>query len=220
MRRSLQNICLNWLQANSNLPKTVALNLKIYYTFIHKNQPRIETLFFFFFLPDNSFKFHKVIDYRVKKFSLSRDIKWHWDSLFLLKIFKKNCWPKTILDSLHSSTWWWTGEKKVTAWNNLLNDYITKMALGLFGLVEVFQLFYTFWGYLGMSRDYCRRFFFLRIHKTFLFFKISIKLKQLASVWKWISWNLTKFQLSQLIQAIVIYIFCLIDLKFFEVSRR
>ena len=174
MSRSLQNICLNWLQANSNLPKTVALNLKIYYTFIHKNQPRIETLFFFFFfflvITDNSFKFHKVIDYRVKKFSLSRDIKWHWDSLFLLKIFKKNCWPKTILDSLHSSTWWWTGEKKVMAWINLLNDYITKMALGLFGLVEVFQLFYTFWGYLGMSRDYGQRnIFFKEYIKLFCF---------------------------------------------------
>ena len=125
-----------------------------------KNWDSFFLFFFFLVITDNSFKFHKVIDYRVKKFSLSRDIKWHWDSLFLLKIFKKNCWPKTILDSLHSSTWWWTGEKKVTAWNNLLNDYITKMALGLFGLVEVFQLFYTFWGYLGMSRDYGRRIFF------------------------------------------------------------
>ena len=37
-----------------------------------------------------------------------------------------------------------------------------------------------------------------------------------------ISWNLTKFQLSQLIQTILIFIFsirCLIELKFCEVSR-
>ena len=49
------------------------------------------------------------------------------------------------------------------------------------------------------------------------------KLTLLLSVWNWISWNLTKFQLIQLIQTIVIFIFsmgCLIELKLCEVSRN
>ena len=44
-------------------------------------------------------------------------------------------------------------------------------------------------------------------------------LKLLASLWNWISWNLTKLQLIQLIRTIVIFNFsisCLIELKFGE----
>ena len=56
-----------------------------------------------------------------------------------------------------------------------------------------------------------------------MFFKIESWNLFSASVWKRISWNLTKFQLIQLIQTIVIFIFsigCLIELKFCEVSRN
>ena len=58
-------------------------------------------------------------------------------------------------------------------------------------------------------------------NKTFLFFKIESWNFQHA-VWNSISWNLTKFQLIQLIQTIFISIFsipCLIELKFWEISR-
>jgi hypothetical protein len=69
-----------------------------------------------------------------------------------------------------------------------------------------------FWDYLGTAKK-----FFLGI---FFFVFQYRKLKLSASVWKWILWNLTKFQL---IQTIVTYIFslcCLIELKFCEVSRN
>ena len=49
-------------------------------------------------------------------------------------------------------------------------------------------------------RSYCFR------NKTFLFFK-DRKLKLSVSVWNWISWNLTKFQLIQIIQAISYFYF-------------
>ena len=48
-------------------------------------------------------------------------------------------------------------------------------------------------------------------------------MEQSLSAWNWISWNLTKFQLIQFIQTIVIFIFsigCLIELKFCKVSRN
>ena len=47
-------------------------------------------------------------------------------------------------------------------------------------------------------------------------------LKLSASVWNKISWHLTKFQLIQLIQTIVIFIFsigCLIEVKFCKISE-
>ena len=66
----------------------------------------------------------------------------------------------------------------------------------------------------------------LRLYFFFFGIKLFVfqdrKLKLSASVQKWISWNLTKFQLIQLIQTNVIYIFSLcylIALKFCEVSR-
>ena len=49
------------------------------------------------------------------------------------------------------------------------------------------------------------------------------KLKLLIPVWNWISLNLTNFQLTQLIQTIVIFIFfysCPIESKFCEVSQN
>ena len=52
-----------------------------------------------------------------------------------------------------------------------------------------------YWNSLGLCRDYGLNYIFFR-NKTFLFNKIK-KLKFLASVWKRISWNLTKFQLNQ-----------------------
>ena len=69
-----------------------------------------------------------------------------------------------------------------------------------------------------LALDYGLNYIFFR-NKTFLFFKLKLS----ASVWKRISWNLTKFQLIQLIQTIFISIFsirCLIELKFCEVSRN
>ena len=48
-------------------------------------------------------------------------------------------------------------------------------------------------------------------------------MKLSTSVWKWILWNLTKFQLIQVFQTIFISVFsihCLIELKFCEVSRN
>ena len=60
------------------------------------------------------------------------------------------------------------------------------------------------------------------MNKTFFVFQHR-KLKLSASVWNWISWNLTKVQLIQLIQTIVIFSFsigCLIELKFCEFSRN
>ena len=176
------------------------------------------SFFFFLVITDNSFKFHKVIDYRVKKFSLSIDIKWHWDSLFLLKIFKKNCWPKTILDSLHSSTWWWTGlEKK--RWRLETICWMITLQRWRWGYLAWWRFSSCSipFGVILACQETTAEEFFLRIHKTFLFFKISRKMKQLASVWKWISWNLKKFQLIQLIQKIFVSIFCihcLIGLKF------
>ena len=59
-------------------------------------------------------------------------------------------------------------------------------------------------------------------NKMFLNFQ-DRKLKVSVSIRKKILWNLTKFQLFQLIQKIFIFIFsisCLIELKFCEVSQR
>ena len=76
------------------------------------------------------------------------------------------------------------------------------------------------WNSIGLFRDYGLNSIIFR-NKTFFVFQDRM-LKLSASVWKRISWNLTKFQLIQVIQTIVITIFsisCLIELKFCEVSR-
>ena len=58
-----------------------------------------------------------------------------------------------------------------------------------------------FWNYLDIFRDYGLKNIFFR-NKTFFVFQ-DRKLKLSASVWKRILWNLTKFQLIQLIQQLL-----------------
>ena len=77
------------------------------------------------------------------------------------------------------------------------------------------------WNSLGLFIDYGLNYIFVR-NKTFLFFEIE-SWKLLASVWKLILWNLTKFQLNQTTKRKNRNSNCLNELnelKFCEVSRN
>ena len=77
---------------------------------------------------------------------------------------------------------------------------------------------YICWNSLGLFRNYGLDHIFLGIKLFFVFQDRKLKLS--ASVWNWISWNLTKCQLIQTIVIFIFYICCLIELKFCEVSRN
>ena len=74
-----------------------------------------------------------------------------------------------------------------------------------------------YWNSLGLCRDYSLNYIFFR-NKTFVF--QDRKLKISASVWRRISWNLTKFQLNQTTNTKYGNKNCLNELKFCEVSRN
>ena len=75
------------------------------------------------------------------------------------------------------------------------------------------------WNYLGLFRDYGLDPIFFGIKLVFQ----DRKLKFSPYVWKSISWNLTKFQLIQLIQTIfnaIFFIGCPIEFKFFQTDAE